>query len=591
MSPKPYEPNWRPERRELGPTDLASLVATPDLDAPRIERDPRHVATDFQSLRAEGFHQRPKAPQPRGATDLLIELLTPLLILLMSYAVVFFLLDVRYVFTSVHDANLRFVAIAFLLGIVALNRLVARDGEEESLLYFVALAGAIGLYTLATTSMYGMGSVARGFLDQPWVATGFNATVVVFVWWAVNRLVHECCIDENRVAGDVGLITGAAKRLEARVSQPAPPKREPVPPAPLLYREAELSPYDPVEGYVPKVREEKLPTQSVADRLPRRHPGMSIFVFSIPVMAIFSIGIAVVRQAGPDWVRAGEFHMGLYTACALGLLMLTSLGGLREYFRTRGVRMPAGIGWYWMGLGTQMIAMVMVAAARLPRPDLPPAISVGERETDPWARGGDHLELEPLSAAPLELMEQSRFVEHVGNVVLAALGIFLAYGALRGLLVAADTLAARPGPWPRWVVWLLSGVATLIRAVFRLPRLPRPSRVRIQRDIATCAAYANSLGDPDAAGRMAPTDHVEHAYAALCALAYDLGVPRDLAQTPYEFIRAFPHELRGLREAAEDLTQLYIVAAYSPLQLDQRALDRVRKFWITYERVRMRVVR
>lgn len=591
VSPKPFEPEWRSDRRDLTPTDLASLLAEPPPDAPAVERDPARIATDFQSLRAEGFHQRPKVPDPRNATDLIIEVLTPALIFAMCYAVVFFLLDVRYIFTSVHDANLRMVAFSFLLGVVALNRLIARDGEQESMLYFAALAGAIGLYTLATTSMYDLGSVARGFLDDPWVATGFNATIVVFLWWAVNRLTHECCVDENRVAGDVGLITGAVKRIEARVGRAAEPPREPVPPAPPLYREAELSPFDPVEGYVPKVRVEKSPAQSIADRLPRRHPGISIFIFSVPVMAIFSIGIAVVRQAGPDWVRAGEFYMGLYTACALGLLLLTSLGGLREYFRARGVRMPAMIGWYWMGLGAVMIAVVMVGAARLPLPDLPPAISVGDRETDPWARGRDHLELEPVSAAPLALLDQARFMERVGDFVLATLGIFLIYGALRGLLIAADTLLLRPGRAPRWIVRLLGALAAALRAVLQVPRLPRPGRVRIQRDVATCAEYDNPLADPGRAARMAPADHVEHAYAALCALALDLGVPRHAEQTPYEFLRAFPHELHALREEAEDLTQLYIVAAYSPLALDERALDRVRKFWLTYERVRRRVLR
>jgi hypothetical protein len=591
MSPKPYEPNWRPDRRELGPTDLASLVAVPDIETPGVERDHRRVATDFQSLRAEGFLPKPKAPQPRSATDWVIDVLTPILIFVMSYAVVFFLLDVRYVFTSVHDANLRLVALSFLVGIVALNRLVARDGESESLLYFAALAGAIGLYTLGTTSLYDVGSIARGFMDDPWIATGFNMTVVIFLWWAVNRLTHECCVDENTVAGDVGLVTGAVKRLEARVARGREQPRPATGPGPLLYREAELTPFDPVEGYVPPVREEKPPALSVADRLPRRHPGMSIFVFSGPVMLIFSVGIAVVRNAGPAWVQAGAFYMGLYTACALALLMLTSLGGLREYFRSRGVRMPGALGVYWIALGTLMTAVVMVAAARLPRPELPPPIHVGERETDPWARGADYLELEPVSAAPLALLEQSRFLERTGNMVLAALGALLLYGLLRGILIAADALLLRPGRAPRWVVWILGRLAALIRTVFRVPRVPRARRIRIQRDIATCAQYANSLGDPEAAERMTPADHVEHAYAALCALAYDMGVPRHLAQTPIEFLRAFPHELRGLREAAEDLTQLYLVAAYSPLQLDQRALDRVRKFWLTYDRVRMRVVR
>ena len=61
--------------------------------------------------------------------------------------------------------------------------------------------------------------------------------------------------------------------------------------------------------------------------------------------------------------------------------------------------------------------------------------------------------------------------------------------------------------------------------------------------------------------------------------------PRDTGQTPYEFIDSFPKELRTLREESEELTRLYVVAAYSPSALDDRVLDRVRKFWTTYARV------
>jgi hypothetical protein len=227
--PLPFDPNWRPPSESpMTGTDLSSLLAVPDPDLVVVERDPRHQATDFVSLKKDGF-MAPKAPvPPRTWTDLLIDALTPILIFVMVYSVIFFLLDVRYIFTSVHDANLRVVVLFFLVGVVALNRLIARDGQAESILYFIGLAGVMFLYTLATTSSYDVGSVARGFLDQPWIATGFNTMVVVLLWWVVNRLVHECCVDENLVAGDVGMLTGVRKRFEAgwrkRTQEPAPKK-------------------------------------------------------------------------------------------------------------------------------------------------------------------------------------------------------------------------------------------------------------------------------------------------------------------------------------------------------------------------------
>ena len=85
--------------------------------------------------------------------------------------------------------------------------------------------------------------------------------------------------------------------------------------------------------------------------------------------------------------------------------------------------------------------------------------------------------------------------------------------------------------------------------------------------------------------------YVAESYDALCALAEDLGVPRRIDQTPYEFLRAFPRELRGLRREARELTDMYVRSAYSEEPLDDKALDRLRKFWMSYERVRARYIR
>ena len=85
--------------------------------------------------------------------------------------------------------------------------------------------------------------------------------------------------------------------------------------------------------------------------------------------------------------------------------------------------------------------------------------------------------------------------------------------------------------------------------------------------------------------------YVESSYAALCALAYDMGVPRNMDQTPYEFIEAFPEAMRPIQVEARELTEMYVHAAYSPDIVDEEALDRLRKFWLVYDRMRRRVIR
>jgi hypothetical protein len=86
-------------------------------------------------------------------------------------------------------------------------------------------------------------------------------------------------------------------------------------------------------------------------------------------------------------------------------------------------------------------------------------------------------------------------------------------------------------------------------------------------------------------------DHVAYAYEALNALAYDLGVPRGTGQTPYEFIDSFPRPLRKLKKDAHELTRLYVQSAYSRQPLHPADEQALRKFWVTYNQARRRVLR
>lgn len=607
-----YDPDWKPPREEANEDLSAVYAAIGTAEAPKPPSDAETAAvtlehnTDFQSLKASTMVQ-PQALVPRTWTDWLVDGLTPAFIFIMVYTVIFFLLDVRFIYTEVHDGNLRFVAACFLLGIVALNRLIARDGSSESMLYIGALAAAVGFYTFVTTGAFDVGSMARHFLnDNPYLATAFNMAVIAFIWWVVNRLTHECCVDENRSAGDIGILTGAARSIRESMRPKDPldrlpprPKREKrKPDHKLTYDDmvpqTVLEAYDPTEARPAPVKASarRLRDEARKGSSPqgRRHPGLSIFIVSVPVMAIFSLGLPVVQRGGERWVEAGEFYMGLYTFSALMLLLLTSLGGLREYFRSRRVPMPGLIGFFWIALGTLQVAVVLVAASQLPQPDLPPPAYIDEHQVDFWSRGSQ-FELSPISAAPIDILERSQFLERAGQVVLIALAIFLVYGSLRSLGYGVSALARQrhrlPRPLARFFDWL-DGV--LLR-LMRVPRLPtRTRRRRIRPEVSQSASFQNSLGYKNA-DAMTANHHIEHAYAALCALAEDLGVPRETGQTPYEFLARFPRELHSMLSEAEDLTRLYVVAAYSPLEMNPKVLDRLRRFWMTYHRVRRRYVR
>ncbi|MFP4502531.1 MAG: DUF4129 domain-containing protein [Candidatus Hydrogenedentota bacterium] len=581
-------------------TDFHSLMAPPE-DGLAPAGDVAPVNTGLSQLQrgpVATVHVR------HTITDRLIDFLTPFLILVMVYAVIFFLLDVRYIYTEVFDQNLRFVALAFIIGVVALNRLIARDGADESVLYMFALAAAIGMYTLVSTTWYEVESIGGSTMNRNlWTAAGFNMLVVALTWWVVNRLVHECCVDENFTAGDVGILRGAGQRFRARFRKQRPEEREAWEKAQRWGRDTaltdatgtqyDLKPFDPTEDHVqpkPTVPARKGPT--AADKLGRRHPGLSIFVFSVPVMIIFSLGLPVVRNAGAGWVMKGQVYMGIYIFSALTLLMLTSLGGLRQYFRNRGVPMPERIGCFWVGLGLVMVVAVLTAALQIPRPPLPPMAYVEEHKVDPWQYDWFSFQMVKPESMSEESIETTRhMMDLVGQGVLVLFGLFLAYAGLRGLGVVAGRIARKRERYPRWVIRFFDFLDWLIETILRVPSLPRRRpRRRIQRAIATSRHFQNPLGAPEGQ-RMGVADQVQYAYDALCALAYDLGVPRRADETPYEYIDRFPPELKALQEEAQELTGLYVRAAYSPIQLDERVFDRLRRFWMTYNHVRRRHVR
>jgi hypothetical protein len=587
MKFRPHESDGdkRPQRQESA-TDFASLMsaqaeefASLAEEAAATKRKARApIATDFNSLKGVLGSGAPKPYQRRSATDLLLDFFTPFMILIMVASVVFFLLDVRFVYTEVHDLNLRIVAFCFILGVVALNRLIARDGKDESIMYIVGLGLAIGLYTLATTTAYEVGSVAAKFMAQPGVALGFNMSVVIFVWWLVNRLTHECCVDENRTAGDIGILTGTARRFkEAMERKPAP-----------KISDATLDAIDPTEWKKPEKKKPK-PVLYATERLSKRHPGISIFYFSIPVMFVFALGQRVIQHGGQSMLLAGHFYIACYTIAALSLLMLTSLAGLREYFRARRVKLPGKLGPFWIGLGSVMVLMVLFAAAVIPGPSLPPIAHVEEHEYDPWARGST-FQLQSVVTPAVDVIQQNRIIDYIGWGVLTCFGLFFAYGSLRAAGAIAVRIGRNRDRFPRFVVRFFNALDRFLERITRLPQLPklRKRRIRVDRNIATCARIQN----PMAAGPATNTaQKIERCYDALCALAYDLGVPRRIDQTPYEFIDAFPKELNTLREEAFELTDLYVRSAYANAQFDERTQDRLRNFWITYERVRNRVLR
>jgi len=567
------------EKKEVSPSQPQQPY---EEESPTTPPTTPPIRTDFFNLNVKS-HKIGEIPRTDWTlADSLLSIINPFLILVLLWSVVFFLLDVRYVYTEVNDSNLRLVVFFFVLGIVAVNRIFATESVEDGVIYGAGLGMAISLYVVISTSSYGTGSVIYNLVTgNNMLAFLSNMAVVVFLWWLTNRITYECCIDENPSAGEIGITTSLSKALgksmqqESKLSTPRGKQTD------IFY---ELEAIDPTQlGFKdPSAKDITFNIMGFGDRLSKIPAGISILFFSIPVMGIFSLGLRVLVNGGQEMVNGGWFYLVLYIFSATLLLVMTSLGGLREYYRNRKVSLPSLLGITWITLGLIIIIIAMVCAAYLPMPSLPSPFYVAEHETDPWVRGST-FKLSPIVATPIEIWQQQMILQKLGYFVIAILvfvSAWVLFNAVKRLFDYWWQVSLHRSKFEfRWVKRLVKRRQVQVKVKKRVP-------VKKSKSIK----FVNSLASSEMSKQLTPNEHIEYAYQALCALAEDLGVPKKLNETPLEFLQNLPQNLEVLREEIEEITYLYQIAAYSPVSFDEKILDRLRKFWISYNRVRNKVV-
>jgi hypothetical protein len=513
----------------------------------------------------------------------------------MVYSVTFFLLNVRFIFTAREHESLRIVAFCLIMGVVALNRLIARDSTGDSWIYAFGLAMVTAVYTLVSTGR--VGSFGDSFLNGPIWSLIFNSVTIFGLWWITNRLVHECSVDENKTAGDVGILTGTLRdfrqaiQFEGSEDAATVKRKKRRSRQHELYRTTEIEAFDPTE-WKPEEKSENR-AEPPTKRLSRRHPGISIFYFAVPSMIIFALGLPVLMRGGTAFVLAGHVYVGLFTVCALSLLMLTSLGGIREYFRARRVHLPAGIGPFWAGLGLLMVVIVAVGAFQLPMPNMPAPAYIEAHEVDPWAFTGQRFELEPFEATAAQQLQQAKVLQRVSSVVFAAIIVFAVFAAIRGIGVVAAAVGQRRDVYPEWVIRLFNWLDGVLARLVTLPEIIPAVRYGYpNRANARSSQYQNPMaGEGGTSGSSDVGRYLATSFDALCALSEDMGTPRGKDETPYEFLRKLPREMKPIREEAAEIVELYVRSAYSPIKPDPKVFDRMRKFWLAYEQIRKRYIR
>jgi hypothetical protein len=294
-------------------------------------------------------------PTTRDKTlaDYLAIAISPVLIMALVGSLIFFLVEVLYV--GKYQGSLQWILFFFVFAAV----LIARISMQSD------IAGRAGIYGLFLGVIVWLGLLL--YIDYsdlgPLAKFGWaiNAGLIALAWWCAHRLTWDCTlIDEDVDASGVGLLQVAGLEGSSATAEPGADSGETTDGEPV---QREDDPFPP-EGWW-----ERYQRYREARRRRPHTPGVWIVYFSLAALPLFGLGQALIPVAATDRRRYAFFLMVVYAGSALGLLLATSFLGLRRYLRQRRMKMPAAMAGVWLFVGGAMIALLLCAAAFLPRPE------------------------------------------------------------------------------------------------------------------------------------------------------------------------------------------------------------------------------
>jgi uncharacterized membrane protein YgcG len=211
----------------------------------------------------------------------------------------------------------------------------------------------------------------------------------------------------------------------------------------------------------------------------------------------------------------------------------------------------------------------------------------GQQEEDSSSQGENsesQSNTPPRTQVPMnQMMSEFPALKWLGYGALVIVGLFVLYMLFQAAAHFFGNAARRRSRF----AGLFERLERLFRRMTYVPkRKPRGAKMRIDHDIATCARFQNPVDGP-----LPLREKIQYSYDALCALAYDLGVPREEDQTPFEFLEQLPEPIIDIKKEAHVLTHLFVASSYSTLTIPESVLDDLRAFWRRFERMRAKVVR
>ncbi|HET6575816.1 MAG TPA: hypothetical protein VFG68_19600, partial [Fimbriiglobus sp.] len=306
--------------------------------------------------------------------DISAVVVSPALVMLMVGSLTFFLITVLY--QGAYPDRLLYTFFFFVFGAVLIARISIRFGRAYAGLYAVGLGGACFL------AMFAFVTYPPGIMKA--LGPLINLGLMALVWWSADKLTWDCThFDDDRKASGKGVLAAAGLDQETGVRGQ---ESEEVEVNPERKRRGKQKPV----GWL-----EKLQVYRDVQRKKAHTPGVWVLYFSLAALPLFALGQSLIDPADTATRRATLLQMAVYVGSGLGLLVTTTLFGLKRYLEQRGARIPPVMVGGWLGLGAGLIVVFLVVGMALPRPhsETPwfgmKRTSKGDREASRYAQVND----------------------------------------------------------------------------------------------------------------------------------------------------------------------------------------------------------
>ena len=277
--------------------------------------------------------------------DIAAVVISPALVMLMVGSLTFFLITVLY--QGAYPDRLLYTFFFFVFGAVLIARISIRFGRARAMLYAAGLGGACFLAMMAFVTY------PNGLMKA--LGPVLNLGLMALVWWSADKLTWDCThFDDDRKASGKGVL--AAAGLD---DAPQPEEDEPEQASPERKRREKKKPV----GWL-----EKFQAYRETQRKKAHTPGVWVLYFSLAALPLFALGQSLIDPADSATRRATLLQMAVYVGSGLGLLVTTTLLGLKRYLEQRNARIPPVMVGGWLGLGAGLIVVFLAVGMALPRP-------------------------------------------------------------------------------------------------------------------------------------------------------------------------------------------------------------------------------